>query len=304
MKIFRPKNLFIIILTQYLLQYLVLTPALAEAGYLPSLSHWQFFALVFDTLLIAAGGYIINDIIDFETDKINRPERPIASGKWSKKKAIILYVFLNLIGLEIAWSLANQVGNPNLMFIYPSAVLLLYLYSKTFKSTPLIGNIIVSIFCAGVAGIVLFAERHIYIEIGKINPLVFQKINWIFWGYIFFAFMTTFLREIIKDIEDIDGDQKAGLITLPIKYGIKKAIIWAQAILLLIIISLFPFAFWQWKNNSIISLIYTLLFIGLPLVFLFLKLRKSETKKDFKKISSWTKWMMLSGLILLILFWI
>lgn len=304
MKIFRPKNLIIIFITQYLLQYLVLVPALKSAGETPLLNHYQFFFLVFETILIAAGGYLINDIIDLESDKINKPEKVYLGKRLQKKTATILYVVLNLIGLEIAWVLANQVGNKFLMLIYPAAVFLLYLYSKTFKSTPIIGNCIVSIFCAGVAGIVLFAERDVFQSLPSTAPQEYNIILYAFGWYILFAFLTTFIREIIKDIEDIEGDKALGIKTFPISKGVNSAKNLIFTFSFLTGLSLLFFTIWLFNNHQFIAGIYTLTLILLPLIFISIKTRQSKIKSDYSQLSKWIKWIMLSGLFLLILLWI
>lgn len=300
MNLFRPQNLLIVALTQYLLQYLVLVPALAEAELEPLLGYWHFFLLVFTTILIAAGGYIINDLIDFETDLVNRPERMAIGKKWSKKTAIVIYVLLSLVGLEIAWYLAGQVGNRMLVLIYPAAVLLLFLYSRKLKGMPLAGNIVVSIFCAGVAGVVLFAERDSFSQITDNQPLIGEKIKWLFGGYIIFAFITTLLREIVKDIEDMDGDRKSGLRTLPIVFGLPSAKRVALGVAFALLLCSGIFLFWMVENQHWAGLGFLLLAIVGPSIFLVKLLLQAKSKKHFSRLSKFIKFTMLAGLILLI----
>lgn len=252
-------------------------------------------------MLIAAAGYLINDIIDHEADKINKPDKIYLGEKFTKNKAIGIYVLLNLIGLEIAWILANQVGNKYLMLIYPASVLLLYLYSLKFKSIPLIGNIVVSFFCAGVAGIVLFAERKTFLFISHHQPDTFLKLNLLFCGYIIFSFFSTLSRELIKDAEDLEGDKKTGVKTLPTVYGIPLAKKFILSINLILIGLTISATAWLFNSNYRTGSIYSLLFIFFPFVFIAYQCLKSNEKKDFSKLSKWTKWTMVSGLVLLII---
>ena len=296
--------MLIVAVTQYLLQYLVLVPALSEAGYSPSLDNFHFFLLVLTTVLIAAGGYIINDIMDYETDLINKPEKMVLGKNISINKATLLYLLISMLGLEIAWILAKHVENRGLVLIYPAAVFLLYFYSKNFKKLPLLGNVLVSLFCAGVAGIVLFAERDIFAEILKSNHFLGNKITILFGGYIVFAFISTMLREVVKDMEDIEGDRASGLRTYPIYAGIKKARDLSIYISSIMAAGLFVFIFWLLKNNETPGAIFTFLFLILPLLYILKILFKSENKKQFARLSKLTKLVMLSGLLLLIAIWI
>jgi 4-hydroxybenzoate polyprenyltransferase len=303
LQLFRIPNLFIVAITQYALQYLVLIPALHEANLPPLLDPFHFFLLVFTTVLIAAGGYLINDIIDFKMDLINKPEKVIIGKKLSKKAGKNIYWLLNFIGAFIAIYLASHVQYLLLFLIYPAAILILYFYSAYFKKVPLWGNIIVSLFCAGVAGIILFAERESYNHLFISQPELANKITYLFSGYILFAFFSTLLREIIKDMEDIEGDKKLGLNTFPIVFGIKRTKQTSAIIASAIILGLLLSCKWLATQKEWAALIFTLLAICLPLLIILNYLIKSELKKHFSKLSHLTKMVMLAGLFLLIIIW-
>ncbi len=303
LQIIRFPNLLIVATTQYLLQYLVLLPALNQAGISPILSHIPFFFLVLTTVLLATGGYLINDIIDYKTDLINKPDKVVINYIMPKRTVLIIYWCISIIGAIIAWCLAEHVKKQLLFFIYPTAMVLLYFYSKHFKKTPLTGNIIVAFFCAGVAGMVLFAERFAYIRLFETRPSLAFKITAIFSGYILFAFISTLLREIIKDIEDIEGDKKSGLKTFPIVFGIEKAkkisIIIASTMIAGVAFS----AYWLFGEKEWIAILFTFIGIIFPLIFVIWFLKKSSVKTHFSILSRLTKFIMLAGLILLILIW-
>lgn len=301
MGIVRWPNLLIVALTQYLLQYLVLLPALQKAGISPTLDHWHFFLFVLTTLLITAGGYIINDILDYETDLVNKPGKVFINTSFSRKKASWLYLTLSLLGLAVAWHLAVFVEKPSLVLIYPGAVFGLWLYSRFFKKMPLLGNLVVALFCADVAGIVLFAEREAFASISVEQPALAGRISLLFGGYVLFAFLSTLLREIIKDVEDVEGDAVAGLRTLPIVSGFqmaKRAAIFLALSLLLIMLS---FAWWLYKNDQWLGLVFAgaaIIFPNAGVVFL---LVKAARKEDFSQLSFFTKLIMAAGLVLLVL---
>jgi len=184
LQLIRFPNLIIVVLTQYLLQYLILIPAFQKANLPPLLDHFHFFILVLSTLIIAAGGYIINDIEDQEIDLLNKPEKVIVGKYISFQNAKILYWGITILGLLISIYLAIYVDNLPLVLIYPFAVFLLYIYSKSLKKSVLWGNIIVSIFCGFVAGIILFAERANYWKLQEITPKIGERITLIFLAYL------------------------------------------------------------------------------------------------------------------------
>lgn len=295
-KLVRFPNLAIVALTQYLLQYLVLLPAIREAGLTPILDDFHFFLLVLTTVLIAASGYIINDVLDYESDLHNKPDSVIVNRVIPKKKVEFMYYSIFAVGFAIAWYLAVYVEKLVLVQLYPAAVLLLYFYSKKLKKIPLWGNLTVALFCAFVAGIVLFAERQNFAQMGSEGRVV--KV--LFGGYLWFAFLSTLLREIVKDIEDLEGDAKLGLQTLPIRFGVKTAIKWALASGLLLVLSLLVFVHWLWQWQELASALFTVVGVLLPLTYTLIFLSKSSSKADFTKASLMAKMVMLSGLVLLL----
>jgi geranylgeranylglycerol-phosphate geranylgeranyltransferase len=157
----------------------------------------------FSGALAASAGNIINDIIDVEIDRINRPERVLPSGKLSKREACILYWAFNVSGFV----LAGLISIPALV-IYIVSVAAIFLYSKFLKGIPLVGNFVVGI---------LTAIAFIFggVSAGKWSLTLMPA---------FFALMVNFIREIIKDMEDIEGDSRNGIVTFPQKYGFKNSI--------------------------------------------------------------------------------
>lgn len=296
LQLIRFPNLVIAALTQYLLQYLVLVPALREANLSPILDPFHFALLVTTTVLIAAGGYLINDLLDYEADLVNKPEAVFVNRIFAKQTVWVFYFSTILVGFAIAWYLAGYVENLPLVIIYPAAVLLLYFYSKWFKKMPLVGNVVVAVFCAFVAGVVLFAERENFAKMtgqgGEVAVL--------FGGYLWFAFQSTLLREIVKDIEDMEGDALLGLQTLPLRFGEKLAKYGAIGIGVALLFSLLFFVHWLWQRQEMVSAIFTVIGVVLPLGYLIFELQKAGSKADYSKASRTAKIVMLLGLVLLV----
>lgn len=301
LKFLRLPNLIIVGLTQYLLLYCLLMPFLNLNGISPTLGHLHFFLFVLDTVIITLSGNIVNDIEDYEIDLINRPETVFVSKYISISNAWKLYGFAVLTGFLLALYLAFYIDKLPLVLIYPAAVALLYFYSTSFKKKPVIGNITVSIFCGGVAAIVLFAEKDAYLQL----DVETQQNAWLaFAAYAFFAYFTTMFREIVKDIEDMEGDAKRGCKTLPIVIGKQKTKIFA----FIHGLALFPLLGWiswnmyQTKSHFLLSL-SPILFVSIPMLYLLYLLIKADKKETFHSISTYIKGIMLMGLLYLPLFY-
>ncbi len=298
LRLIRFPNLLIVVITQFLLQYIVISPAFKTAEVGKALDDFHFFLLVLATIAITISGYIINDILDYELDLINKPEKVIIKKFISIKNAFIVYHLNNLVGFLISLYLAVYIQNIPLVLIYPVAIFLLFLYSKYFKKKALLGNLVVAIFCAFVAGIVLFAERKGF---SQLPPKEFQYVQFIFSAYFVFAFISTLYREIIKDIEDFKGDLNYGCETLPIKFGVpiaKSFSVLIGIILLGCIVwwVVLQKTFFDSMSLSIVVLILNFLPVLVSLFFF----KKAQTKKEFSNLSQLAKYIMVSGLLYLL----
>ncbi len=300
----RLPNLIIVGLTQYLLMYAVLYPAYQSINLSFDLSHYQFLSLVLATLFITAGGYVINDIYDIQIDQLNKPDKVFTGVHFTLNQSWFIYFGFNLLGMCIALILAWQVGNLKLAMLYPIAAVLLWAYSAYFKRTVLLGNLIVALFCGAVALLILLAERNslqILNEQSHLGNYVLQVLYW----YGAFAFFTTICREIVKDMEDIEGDAKADCRTLPVVFGIQKSK-WVHhffAFLMLGILIYFIQWHFQLEGKIALGAWFLIFFVSLPIIGLIFLLKQSKTKSDFSKISQYWKGIMLAGLLYLPLFY-
>ena len=298
LQLIRWKNLLIVGITQLLIALILLYPVLNREGIVPGLSSFELLLLILATMLIGAGGYIINDIYDQEIDRINKPERIIIGKGISVSSAWRIYSLIGVIGLLFVFYICLQIKNWTLLLIYPIAWGLLWGYSHSFKRTPLFGNVIVSLFCALVPGILLVAE---WPEINTISGKGGTGFVLIL-VYILFAFLTTMIREIIKDLEDIEGDKKGGCRTLPIVLGMNatKAIVLVFSVMLLFTLGVFAASLGVqgWK----FVFLFTILGIMFPLGFVLFKLARANEATHFAYLSKLMKYIMLAGLLLLIIF--
>src|SRR5690606_29561780 len=133
---------------------------------------------------------------------------------------------------------------------------LLWSYSTYFKQRVLIGNVIVSIFCAFVAGIVWFAERHTFAELQQQDVPLAWHVQLVLSFYLSFAFLSTMFREIIKDMEDVKGDDTLHCRTLPIVFGIRRAK-WVAAFFgFVLLLGLFYLSALLWTYSQLFQLAF------------------------------------------------
>ena len=264
-----------------------------------TLSNFEFSILVIATLCIAAAGNIINDIYDVKIDLINKPEKVIVGKSISEKTAYNLFIIFNILGVGLGFYLANRIGEESFsgFFIVTSA--LLYLYSSFLKSMLLIGNIITSILVA--FSLLIVGLFDLFPAINFINQDYQSLVFRIVLTYAFFAFYINLMREIVKDIEDIDGDINGELNTLPIAIGRKRAsyIVFGMGVLSLFISIYYTYIY---LYNYTIAVVYALLFILAPLGYFCMKIWDAKTKSDYAFLSKLLKIIMILGMSSILLY--
>ncbi|MDP5081368.1 MAG: geranylgeranylglycerol-phosphate geranylgeranyltransferase, partial [Winogradskyella sp.] len=271
-----------IALVQFLIKYALLLPFFESHGVITTLKPFGFNLLVLATLFIAAAGYVINDIYDIEIDKVNKPEKVIVGKSISEKNAFSIFIILNVIGVGLGFYLTDGIGKSGFFVIFIIASALLYIYSSYLKQILLVGNIVISFVVA--LSILLVGIFELLPAITENNRSVQITFFEIIVDYAIFAFMINLTRELVKDIEDIDGDYKGGMQTLPIVLGRERAtkIVFALSLIPLgsviyyVVSNLF-------KQTEIVG--YFLVFVIAPLIYISIKLFSAELKMHYKHIS-------------------
>ncbi|MCK0125704.1 geranylgeranylglycerol-phosphate geranylgeranyltransferase [Gelidibacter sp. F2691] len=288
-----------IALVQLLIKYALFEPFLESTNLTMTLNGFGFGLLVFSTLCLAAAGNIINDIYDVETDLVNRPKKVIIGSKLSEKTANTLFIILNVIGVLIGFYLSNLVGRSGFFAIFVIISALLYIYASYLKPILVVGNITVSVLVAMSIVIVgVFELIPVITAENQATQFTFFKIVL---DYALFAFLMTLAREIIKDLEDVDGDYKTGMNTLPIAIGRARATKVAFAITLIPLFgSIYYVTTYLFKYELFIG--YFLMFISAPLIYTTFKTFIAKSKKDYSHISNMLKLVMLFGMLSLLLY--
>ena len=284
-----------IALVQLLIKYALLQPFGVETA----LDGLGISLLVLATICIAAAGNIINDIHDVETDTINKPDKVIIGKTISEKTAYNFFIAFNLIGVAIGFYLSHKIGRAPFFSIFVIISILLYVYASYLKDTLLIGNIVISILVALSLVIVgIFDLLPALTPENRPTQVLFFKV---ILDYALFAFAINFLREITKDIEDIVGDYKTQMNTLPIVIGRERAKN-VQAVLNFIPLGALIFYVNLNFYKQPVVLGYFLLFVVGPLIYIVIKTFGAKQKSDFHHLSTMYKWTMLFGMLSLLLY--
>lgn len=300
-RLIRWPNLLIVILTQYLLYQFVLVSQLVTTGRSPLLSISDFFALTIATICTAAAGYIINDIYDQVIDTLNKPEKMVVGKLLSERAAYIWYGGFIAAGFLGIVYLTVRTGHWFWIPGYAAANAMMYAYSWSWKKQVLIGNFVVSLFCAMVAIVVVVGEGEVLTALLPQHSDVYGKILSVFIGYAIFAFLSTMYREIVKDMEDMKGDEVNHCRTLPIAVGVNKAKSVAAFFAIGLLLCAYYWAYLLFISEQYPHLIYLMGGIILPAKFSLLWLGSAETKEAFHRLSTLTKLIMLGGILYLVL---
>ena len=298
-RLIRLPNLIIVAVTQALIYYQLLQLTFRKYSLSGTFSSFEFVLFAVATILITASGYIINDIYDIETDRINKPDKRIIQVHLSVSNAWKIYISIILTGAFISLYLAVQRYDLFYWFIYPVAIFLLYGYSRWFKGIPYLGNIIVSLFCAAVPGIFFLSEAHILKELKIKDFSSFLSLHGLLLSYVIFAFLTNLYREIVKDLQDEAGDKLANIHTAAVYFGNKTTKFVALFIALIIsIVIIYTFSQAIFSNIPYLFAVQCLL-IQMPLSVSIIKLIQAKNDKAFRNVGLWIKLIMINGLILI-----
>jgi 4-hydroxybenzoate polyprenyltransferase len=274
----------------------VIQPVLGGV-YFPEFIFWMMVAATF---FIGAAGYIINDYFDLKTDIINHPDTVVIDRTIKRRVAMLMHLIFNGIGLVIGVWLSWHCHSLLLLLFQVVAITLLWFYSTDFKKQLLTGNIVIALLTALIP---LMPLAYMALKNKYDNPLFFDQhhdqlkilliITFLYCG---FAFLTSLIREIVKDMEDFKGDVQTGCKTMPISWGIITTKVFTF-FLIVITIGILLFSIlklWQWHQKA--QAFYLIMTVLFPLLLLIVMVIRAKTPLHFKMASLLLKFIMLFGI--------
>jgi 4-hydroxybenzoate polyprenyltransferase len=299
LKLVRWSNLLFLALIFFLPRFfLIVSEELPHA-----LSSWEYILLALSVVLVAASGYVINDVYDQDVDSVNKPERRTVGTHITEQHAIWLFGGLATAGVGLGVFLSFRVGMPNLSFIHPIGVATLWLYAMDFKKRPLIGNLLIALLSG--ATLLLIGVFDLVPMLSKAalgsELLALKTIIYIIVLYAAFAFFTTWIREIIKDIEDFEGDNRMGFKTLPVVIGINYTKVLLSVLLGILLSGVIAYLITAWKED-ILSFVYVFAAVMGPIAIVFYLLWTAKVKADYSRLANLMKIIMVMGILSIMVF--
>ncbi|MGO3284943.1 MAG: geranylgeranylglycerol-phosphate geranylgeranyltransferase, partial [Mesonia sp.] len=236
---------------------------------------------------------------DVEADAINKPQKVIVGKQVSEKTAYNLFLIFNVIGVLLGFYLSNMIGRPVFSGIFIMVSGVLYLYATTFKSYLVVGNLLISALVALV--IILPGLFDLLPAITPQNQDTQRTFLSILVDYAIFAFLINWLREMVKDQQDIQGDHKAEIQTLPIALGQERTnkLIFTISMIPLLAILYYIYAY---LYQNMYAMIYAIIFILAPLLWFMFKIISAKNKKEFSNLSGILKLILVFGIVSIALY--
>ena len=297
-RLIRFPNLFFIALTQLLFYYAIILPSF-KAYQLTSPLQWiDLMVLIGASICIAAAGYIINDYFDQNIDIVNKPNRLVVGIIIKRRWAILWHLGFSLAGVLLSAWVSYRLRNPIPAIFNLITVLLLWFYSTTFKRQLLIGNVIISLLTGWVVLVLYAAISHVGISrpSGDAQKVVARiyKFAVLYGG---FAFIISLVREVVKDIEDMEGDAKYGCRTMPIVWGVPVSKMFVTVWLIVLIASLVILQIYAMQLGWWWSVLFSFVAIIVPSFYILRKMMPAQTPAQFHEISTLIKLVMLTGIL-------
>lgn len=261
-----------------------------------ALADWQYGLLVLSTVLLAAAGYVINNIYDVGTDSINKPNDVVVGKGITETAAYNIYIGLNIAGVAIGFILSNIIMRPTFASLFILIASLLYFYATSLKQIMILGNFVVALLLA--VSVLIIGVFDLFPATTGENQAQMASLFSILADYAIFAFIINFIREIIKDIEDVNGDYNMGMNTLPVAIGVNRAakIALGFAIVAFIASGLYCNAYFM-QNKLYITVFYAFATVLAPLLYFIVKIFSAKSQKEFHHLSSILKLILFFGIL-------
>ena len=303
MRLIRWSNLLFLAALVWVMEKWVATPILVKAAFGEQLPGYLLLLIILATVLIAAGGYVINDYFDVKIDRINHPDEVIVTRSISKPAAMRLSMILSGIGIACGIAVAVVLKSLTIGILFVLIPGLLWFYSSSYKRLFMIGNLIIALL-AGVTPIVVAMTNVAVLQLRyetilPYTTLVHDIYAWL-GGFALFAFLLTWIREIIKDMQDQMGDRELECHSMPVVWGEKWTKVFVTG-LIVITLAIIGHLWWHilpfptaWTN---LSTRYIALGIVTPLLCSVWLLWSAKIPSDYKVCQQVVKFTMLIGML-------
>jgi 4-hydroxybenzoate polyprenyltransferase len=299
LRLVRFPNLIFIIITQLLFEWCIYERIYPNDN---SVERLHLFFLIAASVCIAAGGYIINDYFDQNIDEINKPTKVVVNRVIKRRWVMFWHLSLSLAGIFFTNLALPLTDFWHLILGNMIAIIALWIYSTDLKKKLLVGNVLISLLTAWVIGILFFSKHPLHLsDLWHVEHqgVRFFRLTALYAG---FAFVISLVREVIKDIEDMEGDRRYGCTTMPIVWGVNVSkvfvAVWIVVLLgVLVVLQIYALGMGWWH-----SALYCVLCIIAPLLYVLTKLFKAQSSQDFHHLSTWVKLIMLTGILSMLFF--
>lgn len=288
----RVPNLLIIAFTFLLLRYFVFIPVYGIFSFNTGMGNLQYLLMIISTLLVAGAGFVSNDYFDVITDRVNKPDKQYIGIKLKSGSVLGIALMLSVVAAVLALWLAflNQSLKPAILLII--ALLVTWWYAMKLKKSFVWGNMAVAFMSAGTIPMAWIIEN----QVSQTPDQPFRLITGIVTAISIIALLLSFIREIVKDIEDIEGDKLINCRSLPIVKGIPftKSVVFLVSGITFFLIMIVQFYLWEFSKLP--AVIWLLASVEIPLIYFIVALKKTNQKADFHKLSTLLKLIMVGGL--------
>jgi 4-hydroxybenzoate polyprenyltransferase len=261
------------------------------------------YLLMLASVLIDAAGYIINDYFDINIDRVNKPGKMVVEKLIKRRWAIMLHILLSLAGIAISGYVSYKTSKV-IVLANIGCVLLLWFYSTTFKKKLLTGNIIISMLTAWVIIVLYLAVNTVYLNTPSQPAVIAMAMKRIFkFGVLYagFAFIISLIREVVKDIEDMEGDEKYNCKTMPIAWGVPAAKVFVGVWIVVLLGAIGVVVVYMLLSGWWITALYCLLLLVIPLLTILKQFYKARNTTEYHAVSSKIKWIMFMGIMSMLL---